>query len=213
MATDALAATPESPPAPLTALAPLRPHRITVDEYMRMADAGVFGPEPKLELIEGVIVEKMTKHTPHVVAAALLQRWFHQNQPAGTSTLGEAPLTIIERHSEPEPDAVIVRGDPQDFVGRRITPGDTLLVVEVAESSLDADRGPKLALYAASGTPVYWILNLVDRRLEIYTRPVLQGSSWTYAVTRFFSEGDDAPFEIEGRELGRVSVRALLPRV
>jgi Uma2 family endonuclease len=213
MATDTLTDTPEAPPATLTALAPLRPHRITVEEYLRMADAGVFGPEPKLELIEGVIVDKMTKETPHNVATMALERWLHRNEPAGSFAVREIPLTIAERLSEPEPDAMIVRGDPQDFSGRRVTPADILFAVEVAVSSLQDDRGIKRSLYAAVGIPVYWIVDVLGRRLEVYTKPLPLGSSGYYSETRIYTEDEHAPFEIEGREVSRLQVRDILPRV
>jgi Uma2 family endonuclease len=212
MATDTLAPTLESPPIAPPVSAVLRAHRFTVDEYQRMAAAGVFGPDPKLELIDGTVIDKMTKKPPHVAASLALDRWLHRNAPPGFVAACEAPLTIAERQAEPEPDAMIVRGDPLDFGSRRITPADVHLVVEISESSLEVDRGTKLALYASVGIPAYWILNLAERQLEIYSRPFTRSGMSGYSVIRLLGEAEDAPLEIEGQEVGRVTVRELLPR-
>ena len=99
-------------------------HRITVEEYHRMVDAGVFGPEPRLELLEGVLIDKMTKNPPHIVATDLLEDLLHHLLPRGSGyfiSMGN-PVTIEDRDGEPEPDAMIVRGNIRDYTGRRRTP-------------------------------------------------------------------------------------------
>ncbi|MGO8898310.1 MAG: Uma2 family endonuclease [Isosphaeraceae bacterium] len=137
-------------------------HRITVEEYHRMAEAGVFGPEPRLELLEGVLIDKMTKNLPHVVATDLLGELLHHLLPRGSGyfiSMGN-PVTIEDRHGEPEPDAMILRGNLRDCTSRNRTPADAALVIEVANTSYAYDRFSKWVTYAGARVPIYWIVDL-----------------------------------------------------
>src|SRR5690349_7585837 len=111
------AAAPASQAPPVDALTPLfeARHRFTVAEYHRMAEAGVFGPEPRVELLEGVIVEKTTKNPPHNLASDLIDDYLRRLVPAGYFLSVATSVTINERDSEPEPDAMILRGRLRDY--------------------------------------------------------------------------------------------------
>ena len=188
-------------------------HRITVEEYHRMVDAGVFGPEPQLELLEGILVDKMTKNPPHIVATDLVEDLLHHLLPRGSGyciTMGN-PVTIEDRDGEPEPDAMVVRGNPRDYADRRRTPADALLVIEVADTSYSYDRFSKWVTYAAAGVPIYWIVDLGRRRLEIHSEPGGQGPTAYYGRSQILGEADDVVLVLDSREIARLTVREILP--
>jgi len=136
-------------------------------EYERLVDLGMFVGE-RLELLDGVLLVREPQGSPHaatvakvgqVLAVAFGDRWH---------TRLHSPLALGE-HSEPEPDVAVVAGAPFDYVTGH--PTTAALVVEVADSSLRLDRRFKAAVYAKTGLREYWIVNLVDRTLEVYREP------------------------------------------
>ncbi|WP_165230455.1 Uma2 family endonuclease [Aquisphaera insulae] len=199
-------------PDPLSILMASR-HRITLEEYRRMAEAGVLGLEPKVELIEGMLVEKMTKNPPHNLACDLIQEVLSAFMPAGYFVSMATSMTIDDRQGEPEPDAWVLRGTRRDYAGRARTPADSALVVEVAESSYGLDRGVKAAVYASCAIPIYWIVDLNRRRLEVLTKPapIREGAPAAYEDVRVFEADDEVPLVLDGREVGRLVVREILP--
>src|SRR5262249_35568479 len=187
--------------------------RITVEEYHQMLEAGIFGPEPRVELLEGVIVEKMTKKPPHVQATDLLEDLLHHVLPRGCGYFISMsnPVTIEDRDGEPEPDVTVLRGNPRDYAGRQHTPADAALLIEVAQTSYDYDRYDNWVTYAAARVPVYWILDLNHRRLEVHTEPTGEGEAAVYARTEFYGPDDEVPLILDGREIARFPVREVLP--
>ena len=141
----------------------------TIDEYHRMADAGVFAPGERVELIRGVVRKMTPKGIRHVMAVSKLVSSFPVWLAARASFRAQDPVKEIKLHSEPEPDFSIY-SDPDPYAGggKRSSP---LLIVEVADSSLDYDRKAKGSLYADMQVPEYWIINLVDNLLEVYRDP------------------------------------------
>jgi Uma2 family endonuclease len=188
-------------------------HRITVEEYHRMAEAGIFGPESRVELLEGVIVDKMTKKTPHVHATDLLDDLLHHFLPRGSdyfASMGN-PVTIEDRDGEPEPDAMVLRGRLSDYAGRRRTPTDAALVIEVSDTSYRYDRFDKWVTYAGAGVLIYWILDLNRSRLEVHTEPSGQGETASYTRTQVFSPDDEVSLILDGREVARFAASEILP--
>jgi Uma2 family endonuclease len=189
-----------------------RRRRITVEEYHQMLASGVLGPEPKVELLEGVIVEKMSKKPPHVIATDLLEDLLHHLLPRGCGyfvSMGN-PVTIEDRDGEPEPDAAVFRGSIRDLAGRRRTPADAALLAEVSDTSYDYDRYAKRDTYAAARVPVYWIVDLNRRQLEVHTEPTGEGEAAVYARAQIFGP-DEVALVLDGREVGRFLVREILP--
>ncbi len=188
-------------------------HRITVEEYHRMAEAGVFGPEPRLELLEGVLIDKMTKNPPHILATDLLEELLHRLLPRGSGyciSMGN-PVTIEDRDGEPEPDAMILRGNLRDYTGRRRAPADVALVIEVASTSYAFDRSSKWVAYAVARMPIYWIVDIGRRRLEIHSEPAGQGETAYYGLTQILGQDDEVALVLDGREIARFAVREILP--
>lgn len=191
-------ATPSPPP-----WASADVYRFTVDEYERMAGDL---DDPQVELIDGYVVKKMGKKPPHIWAAGSVLEALETLLPHGWSWRKEDPVRIPD-FDEPEPDVVIVRGTREDYRRRIPGPADVALLVEVAETSLERDRGKKLTAYAKGDIPLYWIVNLVDAQVEVYSSPGLDG----YQSSQVFKAGQDVPVVIDGHEVGRIAVADILP--
>ncbi len=181
-------------------------YRMTVDQYERLVDTGVLGGQP-VELIDGLLVRKMGKKPPHVIASEALRDELMPLIPKGWRLTIEAPIRIPE-FDEPEPDLAIVRGTREQYEEHHPGPADLGLLIEVADTTLERDRGEKEAAYARGGVPAYWIVNLVDRQIEICTGPTPAG----YRERRIVPPGESVPLFLDGNKLGQITVAAILPR-
>lgn len=137
-------------------------------EYECAIDLGLFGPDERLELIEGEIIEKMTHNSPHATGICLAQTAMAQVFTAGYLVRSQLPLAV-DALSEPEPDVAVVRGSVRDYA--RNHPATAVLVIEVSDSTLPMDRTVKASLYARAGIEEYWIVNINDRVLEVHRQP------------------------------------------
>jgi Uma2 family endonuclease len=178
------------------------PRRLwTVAEYERFIALGVFGPEERLELINGEIIEKMPQGPSHANTVDLCTEVLRNLFGAGVRVRVQVPLRFTD--SIPEPDVAIVEGGPRDFVNQH--PTTALLVVEISDSTLDFDRETKGPMYARAGIADYWIVNLNERRVEVRRQPGADG----YASVATFGEGESvAPL---ARPDAPVAVADLLP--
>jgi Uma2 family endonuclease len=180
---------------------------MTVDEFEAMVSSGAFTKHDRLELIEGRLVEKMTKNPSHSTASEMCRRELDRLLPAGWHTRAEKPVRIPARASKPEPDISVARGALKTYLKRDPNPDDIALLVEVSDSSVAEDRAMAVT-YGAAGIPVYWIINLRDRQVEVYTKPDPAGG---YGLREDFTPGDEVPLEIDGRGVGAIPVEDLLP--
>jgi Uma2 family endonuclease len=172
-------------------------HRISPDEYRRLIDSGVFDEDTRIELIDGLLVDMSPKTRAHENAVAWLNRYLVLNvDPARYEVRVAAPLTIGA--SEPEPDlAVIPHSAPRPH-----HPATAELVVEVVVSSSTRDFRDKPPIYAQAGIPVYWAVDLEDRRAVVHSRP--QGDRYVTVDTVTFDG------ELLSAELG---LRIALPEL
>lgn len=152
----------------MSAAAP-RPRLWTREEYYKMAEVGVFRPGEHVELIGGRIVTMSPQNSPHATALTLAHEELRTLFGTGYVVRMQLPLDLSPS-SQPEPDLAVVHGRTRDYASAH--PTTALLVVEISESTLTFDRGEKASLYASAGIPEYWIVNLLDRRLEVYRDPV-----------------------------------------
>jgi Uma2 family endonuclease len=191
--------------APLTLASPAV-YRLSVDEYERIADTGILG-DARVELIDGLLVKKITQNPPHTWTVETIDERLSGLLPTAWFTREEKPVRIPQ-FDEPEPDISVVRGTRDDYLSHHPGPADLALLVEVADSSLDYDRGEKLVAYAKGRVTCYWIVNLVHRQVEVYTNPELTG----YQSIQIYKSGQNVPVVFDGIELGRLEVAEILPR-
>ncbi|HEX4268058.1 MAG TPA: Uma2 family endonuclease [Steroidobacteraceae bacterium] len=158
----------------------VRRHRLTVQDYYRMAEVGLLAPDAHVELIEGEIIDMPPSGSPH---AGILTRLQERLLLAvhGTAIVRSQLALHLDDFSEPEPDIALVKRRSDDYVRSHPTPADVLLVVEVSQTSLRFDRKRKLPLYARHGIPEYWIVDVVKPVLHVFHSPqgerYLHGSS------------------------------------
>jgi Uma2 family endonuclease len=184
----------------------IRTRRWSRREYERLAEAEILGPEDKIELLEGRLVCREPQHGPHFTATRLVEEALRTAFGPGWDVRGQGPLAL-GRSSEPEPDVSVVRGSPRDF--RDAHPTTAALVVEVARTSLRLDRGMKARIYAKAGIADYWIVNLVDRVLEVHRDPERAGRRWRYrSIETLAPDGEVSPLAAPG---ARIRVADLLP--
>lgn len=180
-------------------------------EYERLVDLGVFRPEEPIELIGGELIVSEPKGSSHAVAVGLTGDALRSAFGPGWVVRVQDPVALDDE-SEPEPDLVVVPGGHRDY--REGHPTRVVLVVEVAESSLalDLDRDVKSGLYARAQVPEYWIVNLVDRVLEIHRRPIRDDSTsvgWRYGFVE--RSGPQVRVSPLARAEARLLVADLLP--
>lgn len=180
--------------------------RLTVAQYDAMGRAGILTPDDRVELLEGLLVEKMTKNPPHRIATKRTRTALEAVLAVGWYVDSQEP--IVTPDSEPEPDVVIVRGRTEDYRGGNPPASAVGLVVEVADTTLPRDREDKGRVYARAGIATYWIVNLVDGCVEVYTRPMGTDAAARYARRVDHSRGAKLAHELLGAE---VSVDDLLP--
>ncbi len=149
-------------------LEPPRVHQLTRDEYYKMGEVGMFEGK-HVELIEGRIIEMSPMGSPHRTSVVLAGDALRSAFGVRAFVQTQSPMDLGEV-SEPEPDVAVVAGEVRDY--SQAHPKTAVLIVEVSESSLDYDRTEKASLYAKAGIPDYWVLNLIDRRLEVCRDPV-----------------------------------------
>jgi Uma2 family endonuclease len=149
----------------------IRPRRWTRKEYYRAAELGLFGPEERLELLDGEILEKVRPQTPlHAAVVTHAARIVGDAFEPGHHVRPGLPV-ILSKWSELEPDVSIVLGGPFDYLPEHPKAADVRLLIEVADTTLRFDRGRKRSAYARSGIQDYWIVNLLERQLEVYRDP------------------------------------------
>ena len=182
--------------------------RFTVDEYHRMLHTGILTEDDPVELLEGWIVAKMTRNPAHDTALALVHAALSAALPAGWICRGQSAVTTND--SEPEPDVAVVRGPIRRYATSHPRPDDAALVVEVADSTLARDRTLKARLYARAAVPIYWIVNIPDRQIEVYTDPTGASAEPAYRQRRDFADGG-VPLVIEGRVVADIPAAELLP--
>lgn len=143
--------------------------RWTRQEYDRLAEAGILGPDERIQLIEGEIITMTPQNSPHAAAIGLVETALRQIFDQTHWIRIQLPL-IVDPDSEPGPDLAVVIGSPRKYVTEH--PRTALLVVEIADTTLSLDRDRKAPLYARAGIPEYWIVNLLERCLEVFRDPV-----------------------------------------
>jgi Uma2 family endonuclease len=144
--------------------------RFTLDEYHRLTELGFFQEDDRLELINGEIIEMVSKGKAHETCLRNFWKLLPKLVEDKATLQSQAPITLPP-NSEPEPDFAIVKNKEDNYLSAHPAPTDVLLVIEVSDSSLDYDQVVKIPLYAKAGISHYWIFNLFDNHLECYSEP------------------------------------------
>src|ERR1700687_5607844 len=187
----------------------VKTHHWSGVEYDRLIEMGFFQPRDPIELIGGQLIVAEPQGSYHFTAVRAVEEVLRVAFGAGWDVRGQGPVALDDE-SEPEPDVAVGPGSFRDYVAGH--PARPVLVVEVSESSLAFDRYHKGSVYARAGLADYWILNLVDRVLEVYRDPVQDSAAafgWRYGATHTFGPGSFiSPLALPG---ARIRVVDLLP--
>ena len=161
-------------------------HHITIEEYHRMVEAGVF-EDARLELLDGELIETMAPtHPPHTHTTSTITEALIQRLAPRAMVRCQMPVTL-PNDSEPEPDVTVARRLPGGYYGRHPNIRDVFLLVEVADSTLSLNRRVKIPIYARAGVREVWLVNLVDDEVTVYREPT---GAW-YASIQTFKRGDE----------------------
>ena len=196
--------TPPPRAMPIVTAAPT-PYRFSVKQYQQMIELDVFSDDDKVELLEGYLVTKMPRNPPHENAIQRINRTLSRIAPEEWRLRCQSSIACSD--SQPEPDFAIVRGDDNTFALRHPAPAEVGLAIEVSDSSLTRDRIDKSRIYARAGIVEYWIVNVVDRQIEVHTLPVGEG----YTNVQNYAAGQSLPLTLDGVVVAMLSVDALLP--
>lgn len=205
-----LPAAPASLPAALTRyyLQQCAFRKFTLDEYHKMIDLGILKSGEPYELLEGNLVRKMSHGTAHDHVMDLLEgvfqllafgNWFVRCQRA-----------VSLSPSAPEPDYAVVRGPRTRYASAHPGPADIGLIIEVSDTSLLIDRHDKGSIYARAGLPIYWVVNVADKVIEVYTQPTGQGEAAGYAKHDDYAIGASAPIVLDGNTIGSIAVAEVM---
>jgi Uma2 family endonuclease len=183
--------------------------RWTRHEYERLIDHGFLDEDDPIELLDGLLLLKEPPHSPHRTAVLLVAKALERAFGEGWFVQTQSPI-VLDNRSEPEPDVCVVHGSPRDYVDAH--PRRPALIVEVAQSGLRIARGRKATVYARARIADYWIVNLVERVLEVHREPARPGPArrrWGYAAIETL--GSDAAIAPLAAPSAGIRIADLLP--
>jgi Uma2 family endonuclease len=159
---------------------------ITADEYERMGEAGIFGDDARLELLEGEIYEMSPIGSPHAACVKYLSA-FPNRLFNGKLIISTQDPIRLDDFSEPQPGIALLRWRDDFYRHAHPTHADVLLVIEVADSTVESDCSYKMPLYAKAGIEEAWLVNLPEERIELYAEP----ADGVYQTTNNFARGEE----------------------
>jgi Uma2 family endonuclease len=183
-------------------------YHMTPRQFRKAIDAGVFG-ENHVELLGGLPFI-MSGNPPHIVATASVREQLQAVAPRPRWFANQEHRLALGLW-RPLADGIILRGPLSTYATRLARADDVMLLVEVSDTTYAKDSGPKLRKYATHRIPVYWIVDLNRRLVEVYTQPFGRGKQAGYGRCAIYREGDRIPVELDGQEVGQVAVSDLLP--
>jgi Uma2 family endonuclease len=181
------------------------PHRFTVEEYYRMAETGILQPDAKVELLDGEIIDMAPIGPFHGGTVNSLIRLLASSAKGRWLVVVQNPVRLGPR-SEPQPDFLLVKPVDDDYQSRHPIPEDVFLLIEVAESSLTYDRNRKIPAYGRAGIREVWIVNLLEKTIEVFRDPHFTG----YGSIQKFGPGEKV--HVQAFPDVQIDVGALLKR-
>jgi len=188
---------------------PLPVRRFTVEEYHRLIALGVLEEETRVELVEGWIVPQEKRTPLNAVGVTLAAKAIDRLLPPGWHWRVRGSITT--KDSEPTPAVAVVRGTPRLYRQRHPGPADVALVIDVADASLEAARLVMTRVYARAAIPAYWIVNLVDQRIEVFTNPINGRREAQYLSRLDVRAPESAPLVLDAQNVGAIAAAELLP--
>jgi len=181
----------------------------SVSRYQRMIEAGILTPDDKVELLENYVVRKMPRNPPHGSTIQRMLRPLLKMLPAAWDLRIQSAILLDD--SQPEPDFALVRGTAADYEQRHPVPAEIGVVIEVADASLLRDQRDKTRIYARANIACYWIVNLVDGRIEVFAQPTGAVALPSYQSFQMFQVGDLVPLVLDGQAAGALAAADMLP--
>jgi len=178
--------------------------QFSVTEYHKMIQTGILTPDSGVELLEGWIVKKMSQNSPHRNSVSRVVRRVAKVLPENWHMDVQGPITLSD--SEPEPDITLARGSDDVYDKRHAAPADIGVLMEVGDSTVLNDRRYKGTLYARENIVAYWLINLVDRKVEVYTDP--QAGQYRSKVE--YLENETVPLILDGVKIAEFPVSELI---
>lgn len=196
-------------PASIASAWPERIHRISLDQYHQMIAKGLLKEDDPIELIDGYLVTKMPHDPQHDSAVTRISR--RLMEAFGDRAVVRTQCVVSLESSEPEPDVVAAKPPEDAYDDRHPSGSDVLLVVEVANSSVEFDRTTKAEIYSHGGVPEYWIGNVVERQVEVYRYP-RPGHVGGYRDRTIHLATDEVELMLGRKSLAKWKVATLLPK-
>ncbi len=183
--------------------------QFSVARYQKMIETGILTAADKVELLENYVVLKMPRNPLHDSSVQRLLRPVLRVLPSAWDVRIQSAVTLPD--SQPEPDLALVRGSATDYETRQPGPADIGQLTEVADSSLLRDQRDKTRIYARANIAMYWIINLVDERVEVYSQPSGPTAVPAYGASRVYQRGDAIPLVLDGHTVATLAASDLLP--
>ena len=188
------------------------PYDLTIDLLSRMVESGLIPPDRRVFLLQGRLYEKMAKTKAHGSVGAGINMTLVPRLPAGWSLWPESTIALDPTNA-PLPDFTVVRSG--DLLGRAFPdryPGasDIGLLIEIAVTSLHDDLSTALEQYARALIPVYWVVDVLGRRILVHTEPRVVDGRGEYARVETYRSGQSLPLVLDGREVARIPFDELL---
>ncbi len=180
--------------------------QFSVVDYHKMIESGILTANDRVELLEGWIVNKMPQNTPHISSVRRVMRLLCRILPANWTLTCQSSIALTD--SAPEPDFTIARGEQVDYDLRRINAVDIGVLIEVGDSTLLSDRRYKGVLYAKAKIPEFWLINLVKRQVEVYTKP----RAGKYQKVVAYSVDESVPLILDGEKIADIPVSELIAK-
>ena len=181
-------------------------YRLTAEQYLAMAEAELFGPDDKVELLEGLVVCKMPGGESH--GGVIVALTWLLTRLCGNNHALKVQLSLPSgQKSVPEPDLAVVRGGPRSCFTSHGSAAQTDLVVEVSNSSLARDLGVKMRVYADAGIPEYWVVDMNAKAVHVHTLPQSGG----YGAVAVVARSGTLPVILRGRLVGSLQISEFLP--
>ena len=183
--------------------------RFTVAQYQKMVAEGIISPDSRVELLNGKVVNKMARNPPHDTALSLTQDELEAALPAEWYIRVQMAV-VLGKTSQPEPDIAVVHSPIKRYLKQHPVLKDIGMLVEIADSTLLQDRRDKAPIYAGGRIPWFWIVNVADKIVEVYSDPK-GGATPEYRKRQDYETGEKIPVVLGGKILGHVDVAKLFP--